>query len=224
MLLVLGGIFFLFKDTIFGWITKFFSMLKNGVVSTVTYIATKGWEFLKGLWDFLKWIGGALYNVVKWLTDPDGFVVKTVWTIVKAVMWVKSTITGLVKQAGYDSVDAFCMFLAGDFLGLALRAIAGLVVKLWNWIKKFKFVRMVFGLVKGYIKGMMMIYKLPLTFADSIWKASKAVGKFLLGFGNLKDIGKGFAQPWLNWWNDIKSIFAGLKQDVGNPGEATDFI
>lgn len=57
----------------------------------------------------------------------------------------------MMKAAGKSDIDIFIMFLAGDMIGIAIHAIAGIVIKIWNWLKNTKLVKMVFGIVKAII-------------------------------------------------------------------------
>ena len=84
------------------------------------------------------------------------------------------------------------MFLAGDYVGIAIHAIAGATVKLWNYIKTKGFIRIVFALVKGLLKLQVMIWKIPLVLGESLIRAGASLAKwiFTLGkFGSLGEIG-----------------------------------
>lgn len=96
-------------------------------------------------------IGKFLFEAIAWLTDPKGWVVKAVSWVIKAFLWIKDLIKKMMKAAGKSDIDIFCMFLAGDYLGIAIHMIAGAIIKIWNWLKNTKLVKLVFGLVKGII-------------------------------------------------------------------------
>ena len=63
----------------------------------------------------------------------------------------------MMKAAGTSTIDAFCEFLAGDTIGIAIRMIGGLVVKAWQYIKTIGFIRLFKNILKA-IKGYFVLF------------------------------------------------------------------
>lgn len=114
-----------------------------------------------------------------------------------------------MKAAGKSSIDIFCMFLAGDMIGIAIAAISGLVVKIWNWLKNTSVFKILFGTIK-FILGMYeMIYiGLPKALLKSLWGAARAGVEAIFGMGGFGEIVDAFCRPWKEWWGGIKNLFA----------------
>lgn len=63
-------------------------------------------------------------------------VMKAIFGFIKMVLWLKDSISFLIEKSGKSKIDLLCMWLAGDTIGLAIHAIAGLVKTIWGWLKK----------------------------------------------------------------------------------------
>jgi hypothetical protein len=75
-----------------------------------------------------------VWSVVDWITNPNGKVVGFVGEVFRTIMGIKSWITGLMRTAGYNTLDLLCMYLSGDTIGLAIAAIRGLAKKVLRWV------------------------------------------------------------------------------------------
>ena len=146
-------------------------------------------------------MGKFLFDIIEYVTRPHGWIVNTVIKLVKMFFKVKGWISKMMKAAGYDSIDAFCMFLAGDFIGLAIGNISGAVKNLWTWIKTSPLIAKLMGMVKGFLKIGELIFAMPIFLGKMFAEAGKAVlnwfrGKNNVG-GSVLDI---FVKPFKDWW------------------------
>ena len=101
--------------------------------------------------------------------------------------------------AGYDSLDFTCMWLSGDFIGLALAMVEGLCIKAWHWASNLPFFRKIIAMIKALVKAKKMIADLPGVIWDSI---SGATWDILTG--KWGEISEDFSRPWRDWWNSVK--------------------
>ena len=61
-----------------------------------------------------------------------------------------------------------------------------------------------------------MIWRIPLTLAESLLGAIWEVAKWATTFGkkgSLKKAAENFIRPWKEWWKNISDIFSGAKDD-----------
>ena len=219
LFLLIGGIFFFFGkwlyDTFSGWIGE----AQGGVLGTITTIASKVWEFLTNVWDIVCTVGQALYKVVEWVTNPEGWIVKTVTWVIKAFIWIKDKIKEMMKAAGKSSIDIFCMFLAGDMIGVVLYTIAGLCVKLWKWLKNTSVFKLVLGVIKFLLGVHKMILQIPWRIIQSIGGALWAIVK-----GDWGDVPEAFARPWREWWSGVTKLFSSLGGDAAYAMSERDYM
>ena len=136
--------------------------------------------------------------------------------MVKSFFEIKKWIGKMMQAAGKDSIDVLCMFIAGDMIGIAIHAIAGMVVKAWNWLKNLKFFKIAFGIMKGVVKIYGMIMKIPMVLGEALLNAGKQLIAIATGQGSVKGIVTEFARPWKEWWNNIKSIFGEAKSSISS--------
>jgi len=219
LVLLVGGMFFIFGKWLYEKLTGQVVSVKEVIFGTISTIAKTIWGFLKMAWGIASFVGKILFNVVEWLTRPDGWVVKAIKWVVGAFLWIKGLIKSWMKESGKSNIDIFCMFLAGDMIGIALHAIAGLVVKLWKWLKNTKVFKLVFGLIK-FIAGMqLMIYSIQLRLVQSIggaiWKIIK---------GDWGDVPEAFAKPWKEWWRGVSSLFGNVASDISYASADRDYM
>ena len=215
--ILIGGLFFFLGKWLFSKLSGGVDEIKEQILPIITGVVSSIWSFIKGVVSIIWTLGKFLFKWIKKITDPDSWLVKAITWVIKAFLAFKGWISDLMKATGKDSIDILCMFLAGDMIGIAIHAIAGLVIKLWNWIKNQKFFRIAFGLVKAVVKIYAMIYSIPLVLAESLLRAGAALGKWIISFGkwgSLGDIGEQFAKPWKEWWGGLTSIFEGTADDV----------
>ena len=102
-----------------------------------------------------------------WLTDPEGVVAKFIMFSVKTFLWIKKMIKKMVVASGKSSIDALCMLLAGDMIGLAIHAIKGGLKTIWNMIKNTPTMRIVMGMVNAVVA----VGKLIGSFVTVVWRS-----------------------------------------------------
>jgi hypothetical protein len=109
------------------------------------------------------------------------------------------------------------MFLAGDYIGIAINLIGGLCVKTWKYLKRRGLFAAIMGMVKIILGFGKLIMSLAVTFIASILKAGWALVKWLagkltgglIGGGSLSDVVDAFCAPWKHLWEQVKNVFAG---------------
>ena len=223
--LIVVGMFYILCKPFREWLNNMVCGIGRWIRSGITTIISGVWSFLKGVWTVVSTVGKFLFEFVEKITSPDGWIVKSVTWLVKTFFKVKKWISNMITVAGKDSIDAFCMFISGDYLGIAIHAISGMVIKMWEWIKNKGFIKVMLGLIKGLFKLHVMIWRMPLTLGESLLRAGAALAKWILTagtMGSLGDIGSQFAKPWKRWWSDLNEIFAGKADDVSDPQYVTE--
>ena len=202
--LIIGGIFFLFKDKLLGWMQTLVGGFRDHIVPMISGFVSGAVKLFSAIWEITKTVGGALIKVVDWITNPKGIIVKSVVFIIKLVGMIKSGIKKMLKATGKSSIDILCMFLAGDWLGIAIHTIAGLCIKLWHWIRDTKFMRIVMGIVNAITA----VGKLIGNLGTAMWR-SLAGGFMKLIKGDFGGIIDAITAPWKDIWVQIKGIFSG---------------
>lgn len=177
IMLIVGGLLVFFGPKLIGWLTDGISGIVDTVVPAIVSFATKAVEFLTPIWECLKTFGGWLFNIIDWLTDPDNWLVQTVWWIIDKYKMIKGFIKNMMKAAGNSSVDVLCMFIAGDMIGGAIHMIAGMIVKLWNYMKSKGALKIVLKVIKTIAGLYKMIWEIPIRLVESIGGALWAIVK-----------------------------------------------
>lgn len=147
----------------------------------------KSIEILTPIWEVLSTVGGWLFSIIEWITNPDNFIMRAITGIVKFVFKVKSFIKDMMKAAGASTIDVLCMWVAGDMIGIALHTIVGSVKKTWDMIKDKGPVKLMLKLIKFVLGIHKMILTLPLRLVESIGGALWAIVK-----GDWGDVPKKF--------------------------------
>lgn len=213
LVLLIGGIFLIFRKSLFGWLGKMVRGIKNSIVPVVKFLASHIWEFIKGAWNVISTVGKFLFDVVKWLTDPDGWIAKVIMFVIRTFMEIKRGISKMGEVSGYaDNIDMLCMFISGDMIGIAIHFIVGIVRKLWDYVRREGIVKTMINLVKGLLKLHVMIWAIPFTILESLGRAVACA----LQPWKWNKIGEQFALPWKRWWNAVKKIFNGEDADTSN--------
>lgn len=117
----------------------------------VKSIAKFALNFVVGLSKGLFTIGKFLFNAINWLTKPSGIIARFIVGVVKTFLAIKKAIKNLMKKTGRNSVDILCMFLAGDYIGIAVHAIAGALMGFWDWFKKTTLMKLILGVVNTMV-------------------------------------------------------------------------
>ena len=173
--LIIGGLFFLVWKFFGDKLSSLFGGIRDGIWSTVKFIATKVWVMVKTVANVLWYVGKFLFTTIEKITSPDGWLAKAIIKGVKIFMFIKRSITNLMKAAGTSTIDAFCEFLAGDTIGIAIRMIGGLVVKSWQYIKRVGIIRTVINLVKAIVGYFKMWGKLFKNLINVAWRLAKKI-------------------------------------------------
>ena len=202
--LLIGGLFFFFGKWLFSKLSGGIGDIKENVVKPIMSFAAKAFGFLKGLASVLFKVGKWLFIAIDWLTNPKGPIAKFIVFVIKTFLMVKAAIKKLVKATGKSSIDVLCMFLAGDTIGLAIHAISGSLVTLWEWLKKTKFIQFVTGLVKSILAIGKLIFSLQTlvlrTVCGAVWQMVR---------GNFSGVVDAITKPWKDVWQQIKDLFSG---------------
>ena len=212
IILLVGGLFLFFGPKLIEWLTGLVGGIRDTLIPVLSKYAKKAIEILTPIWNCLCFIGKILFRVVKWLTDPDNFIVKAITAIIKMVLMFKGFLKKMMKVAGKSSIDILCMFLAGDTIGIALHTAIGLLKTIWNYVQKKGIIRKIKNLFKQFPKLYLMIWAIPGTFLASIANASWAFLKWLgskVGIGDDKavsSVADAFCKPWKLWWSVIENI------------------
>lgn len=173
--LIIGGLFFIIWKFFGDKLSGLLGGIKDGIFGAVKFIATKVWSIVKTVANVLWSVGKFLFTTIEKITSPDGWLANAIVKGVKIFMFIKQGITSLMKAAGTSTIDAFCEFLAGDTIGIAIRMIGGLVVKAWQYIKRVGIIRTVINLVKAIAGYFTMWGKLFGNLLKSAWGLAKKI-------------------------------------------------
>ena len=166
-ILLIGGIFFLFRDRLLGWLTGMVGGVRRGIVSSLAKVSSKMFTILSGLWEGVSMVGKFIFKVVDWITNPEGIIAKFVVGTIKTFLMVKTALKKLMQATGKSSIDILCMFLAGDTIGLAIHAISGGLMVFWKWIRDTKFMKWLLGIVNAFVA----VGKLVLSYSTVVWRS-----------------------------------------------------
>lgn len=202
--LLIGGIFLLFRKPILNWLSKFVGGIRENIVPVIKSVATTAMDFLSKCWTVIKVVGVALFKTIDAITNPKGIVVRFIVGVVKTFLAIKKGISELVKKSGKSSIDTFCMFLAGDYIGLAINAIKGFTVKVWEYLKNTKLIRW----ITGFLKSVAAIGKIVTSYSTA---AIRSIGGGLLKLAKLdfKGAAKAAAGPWVDLYKQVKDLITG---------------
>ena len=195
LILLIGGIFFFFKDKLLGWLNGMIGGARTGIVKSLSGFASQAWDFLSGLWEGVKMVGGLIFKVVDWITNPKGIISKFIVGTIKMFFMIKSAIKQLMKATGKSNIDILCMFLAGDTIGLALHAIAGGLIVFWKWIRDTKFMRWIMGIINAFV----VVGKLIFSMGTVVWRSLKN-GMWEIMKGNFGGVVDAITAPWKSLW------------------------
>ena len=209
--LLVGGLFLFFGPKLIEWLTGLVGGIRDNIIPVLSKYAKKAIEILTPIWNCLCFIGKVLFRVVKWLTDPDNFIVKAIGKIISLVLMFRGFLKKMMKAAGKSSIDILCMFLAGDTIGIALHTAIGLLKTLWNYVEKKGIIKKIKNLFRQFPKLYLMIWAIPWTFLAAVSNAAWAFLKWLGSkiIGNDSDVSKvaeAFSKPWKLWWSVIDNI------------------
>lgn len=206
--LLIGGIALIFGKTLLGWINGMVKGIKDGVVPFAMGVGSVILNFLKQTWNVVSTVGVFMFDLIEKMTNPEGFLMKSVLGLMEMVMWFKRTVDRIIKASGKSSVDVLCMWLAGDYVGLIVHFVSGLVKTIWRWLKNQPLMKLILGIVKTIAKAATLIVRLPMAHLTAIWDAIKQAGKFFVGKASPMSIVEAFCRPWKRLWKDIREVFS----------------
>lgn len=199
---LIGGLLYFFGPKLFGWLTDKIMAVKGQIIPILKGFFGKVWSFIKGAWNVLSYVGKFLFNAIEYVTRPEGWIAQTVVRTIKLLLAVKKWIGKMMKAAGKDSIDIFCRFLAGDWIGVAIHTIAGACVKFWRWLRDTPVFRLLLGILKGVIQIIGFIAKSGTLLMRSMINATWELAK-----GNFGGIVSAFTKPYKDWWKSMKDLF-----------------
>lgn len=214
IVLLIAALVYFFGPRLWNWLSDGIGRIRDRVVFTVTSWVNTVVEWGRKIWSVVSSVGSGLFEFIDWLTDPDGWIFQTIHAIIGLILVARKWINDMMGVAGQDTVDMLCMWLAGDWIGIAYNAIKGMLLKFWEHIKDSKFVRWVKGLCNGVRFVKRLIWDMPIALWDSL---TSAAGNILTGHWNrVKD---DFCKPWREWWNGIVSLWKETGRIVNPPSE-----
>lgn len=146
--LIIGALIYFLAPKLISIVSGGFKTIRKNIVNPIISVAKSVFSFLSAAWRIVSTVGKFLFDIVEYITRPTGIIGKTILTVLKYGMAIKSGIVKLIKTTGKSSVDTLCMFLAGDYIGIALHATIGMLGKFWQWLKGFGLFRRIVGLIK----------------------------------------------------------------------------
>ena len=170
--LIIGGLWLVFGKWIFSWLSSGVKGIIGAIVPMIVSLAKMAGKLLKGAWDVISWSASKIAGIVNWITNPSGSIASAVVGVFKFIFFIKDYIGDMMKAAGKESLDVFCMFLSGDWIGIAESFTAGLCVKFWKWLTNLKVFRVYIAMLKSFGQAFMLITSLPHVYADAIMKAA----------------------------------------------------
>ena len=201
--LLVGGLFFFLWKWLGPKLTGGIQGIKDSIVKPLVSFAKGALNFLIGTWEVLKAVGSFIFRWVERITNPEGFIAKFIIFVVKTFMAIKKGIKKLMKATGKNDIDVLCMFLSGDLLGILFNALAGIMVKLWQWLKTTKLISFVMGIVKSVLAIGKLIFNLGTlvirTIAGAVWQLVR---------GNFGGVIDAIVKPWKDIWQQIKDVFS----------------
>ena len=106
------------------------------------------------------------------------------------------------------------MFLAGDYIGIAIHMVVGMVKKVWSWLKNANLFKIVFGIIKAILGMYKMIYSIPLALGKALLFGAAEIVKFCMGMGSMKKVGNAFMKPFKEWWQGVVNVFNNAVSDI----------
>ena len=202
--ILVGGLFFLLAKWLLPKLSGGIQGIKDNILKPIVSIAKTALGFLTGLGSVLFTVGKWIFKAIDYLTNPKGPIAKFLVTAFQLFLTFKRELKKLMAATGRNSVDILCMFLAGDWIGIALHVIAGKLVQIWDYLKRKPFMRKIIGMIMTLAD-----------FGKLFWNYVTVVPKMLKGFakaifsGNLKGVFPALTKPWKDLWGSIKDLFSG---------------
>ena len=128
---LIGALIYFIVPKLIGWLSEGWKSIKENFVTPLIDFAKGAWEFIKKAFDVIVTIGKGVFNIVEYLTKPEGPIAKIINLCIRGYFMFKSVLKGIFKATGKDSIDMLCMFLSGDTIGIIFSVVGGLVKRAW---------------------------------------------------------------------------------------------
>ena len=149
--LLIGGLFYFFGPKLISMLTVGVKFIRENIVPPIVSFAKFTWKVLKGVWEIVSTVGKTLFNIINWITSPEGIVAGAIRFVIKTYMAFKKGLKRLLKMAGKSSIDALCMMLSGDLIGMVIFGLIGAIRGMWRWIKRTKLFRIFTGVIDAIV-------------------------------------------------------------------------
>ena len=204
--LLIGGLFYFFGPKLISMLTVGVKFIRENIVPPIVSFAKFTWKVLKGVWEIVSTVGKTLFNIINWITSPEGIVAGAIRFIIKTYMAFKKGLKWLLKMAGKSSIDALCMMLSGDLIGMVIFGLIGAIRGMWRWIKRTKLFRIFTGVIDAIVGYFTMWGKVYMNIFKAVihpWDS----GLIKHPIDTMKKIFK----PIQEWIGKVKNIFTGAK-------------
>ena len=207
IILLIAGIFAFFSDEIVDWVTAGVNWILDNIIPCVKEWALWIFDHAGQIWEWIKKISVWLFNFIADITSPDGWISKFINSVVDLFKKIAGYIKYIHKVTGKDAIDLLCLYLAGDTIGMLWVMLKTFAVWIWDWFKKTKFMRIVFGIINCLANIGEIIAGLWDALKEAISNAWGKLVAWMAGKGSFKDILSSFGEPFERWWNNVKRIF-----------------
>lgn len=129
--LLIGGLLYFIVPKLIGWLSGGWKSIKENFVMPLVGFAKGAWGFIKKAFDVIVTVGKTVFNIVEYLTKPEGPIAKIINLCIRGYFMFKSMLKWIFKATGKDSIDMLCMFLSGDTIGIIFSLVGGLVKRAW---------------------------------------------------------------------------------------------
>lgn len=204
--MLIGGLFYFFGPQLMSILTGGVKFIRENIVPPIVSFAKFTWKVLKGVWEIVSTVGKTLFNIIDWITSPEGIVAGAIRFIIKTYIAFKKGLKWLLKMAGKSSIDALCMMLSGDLIGMVIFGLIGAIRGMWRWIKRTKLFRIFTGVIDAIVGFFKMYGKIWVNLIKAVihpWDS----GLIRHPIDTIKKIFK----PIPEWFGKIRNIFTGAK-------------
>lgn len=208
--LIVGFLFWHFGPQLLKILSSGVDGIKNKFLIPLANFAKESWDMLKKVFVASVEVGKMVFNAIEWITNPKGILASTLRFLIGTFFAIKKGIKKLLVVSGRDSVDLFCMFLAGDYIGIAVRMAGAAIVKMWHWFRTTKLMKIMLGITKTLVK----FGEIYLLFWPKVAQGLYGMAKAIL-FKRGDKVLDALMKPFTDWWKGVKSIWVdGVDRDV----------
>ena len=201
--LLIGGLFFILWKWLGPKLSGGIDGIRKTLIPMIKSFASKALSFVTSVGKILFTIGKFIFKAIDWLTKPSGPIAKFITTVVKTFLAIKGWIKKMIKASGKDGLDALCMFLAGDYIGMALSVASAYAIKAWDFLKNTTLIRFVRQLIKSLVAFGKLIFSANTVIIRSL---GAGLAKLIKGELSPAKIADAVTKPWKDLWNQVKNI------------------